>query len=604
MIKRLLFIICIFLLPSLARAQAVGKLPAASSATGTQLPCATIGTSASSKGCTPAQIVSAGGGSSSSNTVNAGTGLTGGGVISSNPTLAVSFGTASGTVTQGNDSRITGLSATGTLTAATTAAGAQIPCATIGSTSAALGCTPAQIVSASGGLSGYCAIGGCQFTGGVGFAGTNLSQSSAMVVNNAAGGGYGGVWYMSNPSTGATNPAKYFRLDSTGNLQITNAANSSIISQISDAGIQSLFNSEFVVMPQTDGNRVEIDRDNSYQNYSGTHAALVVQQRDAEALGSNVLVPGAVFQFNVTGEGTVSLPSNSQSIWQGALFTMTKTNDGSGQAVTVIGQLEAVGSTGYNELGGFQGTITNLGSTNGYMSGYEFQEVDGGFDTHMDNVVSRMNRTVAGTKPNRNFVATSEGSAPPDAILQTLNAGYNTWKEGIDISGATFTNGIALALPNNTSIQFLSAGGVASSALLVSNANITFLTPVTSAGQACLGNSSFSKIFCEAGNNAVVVSHEEFAGGLASVTAGTGATAAGDDNTGRVTVGSSPGTTVALGFANSPASWTNAPICFAQDETTNVTLRATTVSTTGVTFTASGTLGAGDKVSYRCQGYQ
>jgi hypothetical protein len=61
---------------------------------------------------------------------------------------------------------------------------------------------------------------------------------------------------------------------------------------------------------------------------------------------------------------------------------------------------------------------------------------------------------------------------------------------------------------------------------------------------------------------------------------------------------------VAIGFSNSPAAWTNAPICLAQDETTAVTLRATTVATTNVTFTASGTLGAGDKVSYFCTGYQ
>jgi hypothetical protein len=33
------------------------------------------------------------------------------------------------------------------------------------------------------------------------------------------------------------------------------------------------------------------------------------------------------------------------------------------------------------------------------------------------------------------------------------------------------------------------------------------------------------------------------------------------------------------------------------------TLRATTISGTGVTWTASGTLGAADKISYQCIGY-
>jgi len=94
--------------------------------------------------------------------------------------------------------------------------------------------------------------------------------------------------------------------------------------------------------------------------------------------------------------------------------------------------------------------------------------------------------------------------------------------------------------------------------------------------------------------------HVEYTGTAPSVTAGTGATITGNDMAGRVTVGTSPSTTVALTFN---ASWTNAPACFAQDETTAVTMRATTISTSAVTFTASGTLTASDKVSYSCRGF-
>jgi hypothetical protein len=84
------------------------------------------------------------------------------------------------------------------------------------------------------------------------------------------------------------------------------------------------------------------------------------------------------------------------------------------------------------------------------------------------------------------------------------------------------------------------------------------------------------------------------------VTAGTGATITGNDMAGRVTVGTSPSTTVALTFN---ASWTNTPVCFAQDESSAVTMRATTVSVSAVTFTASAALTAADKISYSCRGF-
>ncbi|MGO9418708.1 hypothetical protein [Roseiarcus sp.] len=92
---------------------------------------------------------------------------------------------------------------------------------------------------------------------------------------------------------------------------------------------------------------------------------------------------------------------------------------------------------------------------------------------------------------------------------------------------------------------------------------------------------------------------------IASVTAGAGASctvaSTCHNNAGRITVGPSPSTTVVVSFNGSNA-WANAPVCFAQDETSAVTMRATSVSTTGVTFTASGALTPSDKVSYMCMG--
>jgi hypothetical protein len=103
-------------------------------------------------------------------------------------------------------------------------------------------------------------------------------------------------------------------------------------------------------------------------------------------------------------------------------------------------------------------------------------------------------------------------------------------------------------------------------------------------------------------NKAAEISgHAEYTGTAAALSScGTSPSIVGNDMVGRVTVGTVPSTTCTLTFNT---AFTNAPICFAQDETSGVTVRATTVSTTAVTFTASASMTAGDKLSYRCEGY-
>lgn len=87
-----------------------------------------------------------------------------------------------------------------------------------------------------------------------------------------------------------------------------------------------------------------------------------------------------------------------------------------------------------------------------------------------------------------------------------------------------------------------------------------------------------------------------------AVTCGSGATVAGNDKVGRITAGSTPGTTCTVTFAQ-PSSWVNAPICFAQDETLGLGMPATTVTTSAVTFTLA-TLAVSNAVSYTCMGYE
>jgi hypothetical protein len=83
---------------------------------------------------------------------------------------------------------------------------------------------------------------------------------------------------------------------------------------------------------------------------------------------------------------------------------------------------------------------------------------------------------------------------------------------------------------------------------------------------------------------------------------GTSPAIVGNDGNGRITVGSG-GTDMAcsITFAN-PVVWSNVPVCHADDETTFLLLKPTPGSTTLVISSAT-PLGAGDSISYHCEGY-
>jgi hypothetical protein len=171
-----------------------------------------------------------------------------------------------------------------------------------------------------------------------------------------------------------------------------------------------------------------------------------------------------------------------------------------------------------------------------------------------------------------------------DGKINLQNNGTTKFTVGSTINGST--NGVQLASTN--------ASGTA--ATLVPNR-----AALTSTG---IGADVAGDISLVVGANEDVRfdgSHHTTFKGTAPSSAGN--TVVGNDLVGRITLGVGFGTgVVALTFNH---SWTNAPICFAQDETTAVNpLYASTISTTGVTFTANGPMGAGDKISYRCVGYR
>lgn len=215
-----------------------------------------------------------------------------------------------------------------------------------------------------------------------------------------------------------------------------------------------------------------IIRDTSPLNYQGTRASFVLQHRDTASGAASALIPGAVFSFNSTGDGSVnSGAESSTSIWRGLTAAHTKSGDGSAHAFTAAGQLGAYGAGTYNELGGFVGELTNIGSLHGTMSGVEMLLKDSpdvgvtDYDTNMNAIIGRIARFNAGSKKSRNFYATSEGDTAVDMILGVSTGGLKTWTDGINLVGGIF-NGNPIVIPNNTSIAARNAANSAAVPLI------------------------------------------------------------------------------------------------------------------------------------------
>lgn len=242
--------------------------------------------------------------------------------------------------------------------------------------------------------------------------------------------------------------------------------------------------------------------DASPLNYSTSRAGFVLQQRDTASGATNELIPGAVFQFNCTGSGTVNSGSElSQTIWQGQYNFMGKSGDGSAHCFTGIGELRAVGPGGYNELGLFQGEATNVGSALGTISGVEMlikDSPDGGtttYSTKMQAVVGRIAKYNPTVRKSHNFFASSEGTLAPDAVLGVNTGGLASWLRGFDFQGATFTTGQFGLAPNNTSLAWLRTGGSAASVIGVSNADDVFIAATSSSNRVNITNNSFATRF-------------------------------------------------------------------------------------------------------------
>lgn len=233
------------------------------------------------------------------------------------------------------------------------------------------------------------------------------------------------------------------------------------------------------------GPRVEIQKTDTPANYAGTRAAFVFQYKDDEALGANEGVAGAYLLFTSTGDGVVDpVAPLSESIWQGMVVGSEKFGDGSQHSISAIGQLQAYGASGYNELGLVVGNGTNVGSMNGNVTACEFLLKDGtgpgtsgvdNFPTRMFGYISRIARWNSNALPVHSFYASSEGTIALSSVLGINPGGARLWEVGIDFRNALFSSDHAFIMPNEKFISALDSGGALRRIIGTNAANVNLI---------------------------------------------------------------------------------------------------------------------------------
>lgn len=180
----------------------------------------------------------------------------------------------------------------------------------------------------------------------------------------------------------------------------------------------------------------------------------------ADTLGTGAIQAMSYSTFNITGIGSVNAAAHqSYSVWAGITSGVQMRGVGSAHGFTTLGELY---SNTYNELGGFQAELTNMGSVNGTISGVEMLLKDSpnqgasSYPTKLQPVVSRIAKYNNGTKAD-SFYASSEGIIPPNSIL-TGNPG-GSWSTGIDFGSQQFTSGYAAIFPNNFALAWKNING-------------------------------------------------------------------------------------------------------------------------------------------------
>lgn len=256
-----------------------------------------------------------------------------------------------------------------------------------------------------------------------------------------------------------------------------------------------------VTLDDAPGNYLQIIKGtNHVLDYKSTHASHVIQHEDYSDIGYNSLKPATITSIWNEGNGWVNGPAEqSMSVWTGNYTYVSKTGNGSAHGYTVGGQL--LNCQVYNELGGFQVSLTNNGSNLGYISLFEglVQDTPNGgvtkFSTKMVGIGLRINKSHPTKRFSTMVLLSSEGPQPVDAGMMVNPQGLQNYKYVIDMRNANLTTGRAIVWKNNTSAAWQKADGAIAPVLWVNNVDNVYIAAPTIGAAIHFTDPSFTDKF-------------------------------------------------------------------------------------------------------------
>ena len=294
----------------------------------------------------------------------------------------------------------------------------------------------------------------------------NLTTPGEVVVvsNNEHGGtGYAGIMTMTNTTVGATNPNKYLRLNTTGNLQIVNSAYTQTIFDLADSGELTLY-ANLTAANANLGNLVTA-------NFANFTNDLVVQGNIANANNISVTnnitsdtsnVTGNLTAGNVDG-GNLVKANNFSTNGSGGDITLTGGNVQGANVViansfTSNGGLVDFNTNNPNVQLGFVDNVHIGGGSSGYVLSTDGSGVLTWVATGTQSEIYNQNSNVtiptangnvyinanAGTDRQWNFDTTGYLTTPfGGQITQSYDTGNATGQLMLANSSSGYTNGIA-----------------------------------------------------------------------------------------------------------------------------------------------------------------
>ena len=234
------------------------------------------------------------------------------------------------------------------------------------------------------------------------------------------------------------------------------------------------------------GRRLEIRKNGAADSYAATDAALVTQTRQREDRDIGVFPAGAIVKLDKDCDGQ-TLNRDSLTHFPAVRIETGNAGDASVPAISINAELRAAGAGGFNECAAVSGEMTNAGSDDGRLTGWDVELRDGGRDTTIYNLEPRIALTAASQARESAFIhPIALGTRPPDYFVRGGPDGLAEVGVIFGFRDWSITTGRAMELPNGAAFTAEKADGDLEEFMRVDAGDNLLLRPLGARGDVLI----------------------------------------------------------------------------------------------------------------------